>query len=250
MGNAIVERSAQRLLVAILLLLVAPFALAEDFGLPKPQTAVLEKLTLHVSQYHVVHARPAGEIQLLDMKERPLGVGVSRADFCTAALQGTVEIAGVLYSVAGKGVTSLVDCAAPQYGCPRCAAFDLGQNRFVRVTGGQGLGATPYGLVPYRTVAVRQDGLKLGTVLYIPAARGLRLPGGKRHDGYFFVGDFGAMQESQIDLYTGRKRLSWKILGSGTAGSRSVAAYIVADPAIARSLKAAHTASAKAAFAE
>jgi 3D (Asp-Asp-Asp) domain-containing protein len=84
--------------------------------------------------------------------------------------------------------------------------------------------------VPYRTVAVKSGGMKLGTVLYIPSARGLKLPNGKKHDGYFFVADIGAMQSSQIDLYTGLRPLSWKILGSGTKHSRSVAAYVVTDP--------------------
>lgn len=228
----------------------AGVAQADDFALPKAATGDLKKLNLHVSQYHVVHAKPGMEIMLLDIDEAPLGVGLSRADFCTAALQGTVEISGVLYSVAGKGGMSLVDCALPEFSCPRCAAFDLGSNRFVRVASADGLGAKSYGLVPYRTIAVRSGRLKLGTVVYIPSARGLKLPNGKKHDGYFFVADIGAMGENQIDLYTGTRPLKWKILGSGTTHSRSVAAYVVTDPAVVNPLKSAHTASAKAAMAE
>lgn len=225
-------------------------ALADDFGLPKAKTEDLRKLTLHVSQYHVVHAKPGMEVMLLNIDDEPLGIGLSREDFCTASLQGTVEIKGVLYSVAGKGDQSLVDCALPEFSCPRCAAFDLGHNRFVKLASADGLGAKTYGLVPYRTIAVRSGGLKLGTVVYIPSARGLALPGNKRHDGYFFVADIGAMDENQIDLYTGTKPLTWKILGSGTRHSKSVTAYVVTDPAIVKPLKAAHAASAKAAAAE
>jgi 3D (Asp-Asp-Asp) domain-containing protein len=228
----------------------APPALADDFSLPKARTEALEKLKLHVSQYHVVHAKPGMEVMLLDIDDEPLGVGLSRADFCTAALQGTVEVSGVLYSVAGKGGESLVDCALPEFSCPRCAAFDLGQNRFVKLASADGLGAKSYGLVPYRTIAVKAGGMKLGTVVYIPAARGLKLPNGKKHDGYFFVADIGAMGDNQIDLYTGSKPLRWKILGSGTRHSKSVAAYVVTDPAVVKPLKAAHTASARAAMAE
>jgi 3D (Asp-Asp-Asp) domain-containing protein len=224
-------------------------AQADDFSLPKAKTATLKKLTLHVSQYHVVHAKPGMEVMLLDIDDEPLGVGLSRGDFCTAALQGTVEVNGVLYGVAGKGDDSLVDCALPEFSCPRCAAFDLGQNRFVKLASAGGLGTRSYGLVPYRTIAVRSDGLKRGTVLYIPAARGLALPGNKRHDGYFFVADTGAMDDNQIDLYTGTKPLAWKILGSGTRHSRSVAAYVVTDPAVLKALQAAHVASARAAAA-
>jgi 3D (Asp-Asp-Asp) domain-containing protein len=234
----------------LFVMLGAPPAQADDFGLPKAATGELKKLTLHVSQYHVVHAKPVMEIELLNIDDEPLGVGLSREDFCTASLQGTVEVSGVLYSVAGKGGDSLVDCALPEFSCPRCAAFDLGSNRFVRLASSDGLGAKAYGLVPYRTIAVKSDGLKLGTVIYIPAARGLKLPNGKKHDGYFLVADFGAMGDNQIDLYTGTKPLRWKILGSGTTRSRSVAAYVVTDPKVVKPLKAAHTTSAKAAFAD
>jgi 3D (Asp-Asp-Asp) domain-containing protein len=244
-----------RLLIVILFLLGAPLfhgsgAQADDFGLPKAATGDLKKLILHVSQYHVVHADPGDEVELLDIDDAPLGVTLSRDDFCAAALQGTVEVSGVLYSVAGKGRRSLVNCALPRYACPRCAAYNLGQNRFVKLNSADGLGAKTYGLVPYRTIAVKSGSMKLGTVIYIPAARGLKLPNGRKHDGYFFVADIGAMQSNQIDLYTGLKPLHWRILGSGTRHSTSVAAYVVTDPAVVKPLKAAHVASARAAFAE
>lgn len=225
-------------------------ARADDFKLPKAAVSDLKKLALHVSQYHVVHAEPGSQVELLNPAGHPLGVSLDRDDFCEAALQGTVEVSGVLYSVAGKGKKSLVDCALPEYACPRCAAFNLGQNRFVKLMSADGLGAKTYGLVPYRTVAVKATGMKLGTVLYIPSARGLKLPNGRKHDGYFFVADTGAMHGSQIDLYTGMQPLGWKILGSGTKRSKSVTAYVVTDPSIVKPLKAAHTASAKAAMAE
>ncbi len=225
-------------------------AQADDFSLPKAATGDLKKLTLHVSQYHVVHAQPGDEVGLLNIDDEPLGVTLSRDDFCAAALQGTVEVSGVLYSVAGKGRKSLVNCAMPQFACPRCAAYNLGQNRFVKLMSADGLGAKTYGLVPYRTIAVKSGTMKLGTVVYIPSARGLRLPNGKKHDGYFFVADSGAMQSSQIDLYTGLKPLPWRILGSGTKRSKSVTAYVITDPAVVKPLKAAHIASAQAAFAQ
>jgi 3D (Asp-Asp-Asp) domain-containing protein len=248
--------SVRRMLLRVVLALLILFgvrlfgAQADDFVLPKAAVSDLKKLALHVSQYHVVHALPGSEIELLDPDGDSLGVSLDRGDFCEAALQGTVEISGVLYSVAGRGKKSLVDCALPEYACPRCAAFNLGRNRFVKLMSADGLGAKTYGLVPYRTVAVKASGMKLGTVLYIPSARGLKLPNGKKHDGYFFVADTGAMHGSQIDLYTGLQPLGWKILGSGTKRSKSVTAYVVTDPSIVKPLKAAHTASAKAAMAE
>ena len=97
-----------RPLFLILVLLGAPLiqasgAQADDFNLPKAATGDLKKLTLNVSQYHVVQAPPGDEIELLNTDDEPLGVGLSRGDFCTAALQGTVEVSGVLYSVARRG---------------------------------------------------------------------------------------------------------------------------------------------------
>jgi len=125
----------------------------------------------------------------------------------------------VRYMVAGKGLTSLADCSDD---CPSCDAFALGESRFIRVDHPDGLGSRTYGLVAYRTVAVRDGALPAGTVLYIPAARGLRLPNGRKHDGYFFVADIGALNTNQLDLYTGSRKLNWRIIGSG----RSAAAMV------------------------
>lgn len=221
-------------------------ARADDFNMPKVNITGLKALQVQISEYHVVFPRPGAApgsmVELLGPRDRPLGVRLSRDDFCAAALQGTVEIAGVRYSVFGKGKKSLVNCALPRYGCPRCGAYALGQNRFVRQRAA--LSGKTYGLVPYRTVAVALNGLPFGTVLFIPAARGLRMPDGKRHDGYFFVADIGAMRSSQLDLYAGTQRLTWWIIGSGTARSRTSTAYIVTDPAVVAWLKVQHLAAA------
>ena len=56
--------------------------------------------------------------------------------------------------------------------------------------------------------------------------------------------------DTQIDLYTGTKPLKWKILGSGTKHSKSVAAYVVTDPKVVKPLKSAHIASAQSAMAD
>jgi 3D (Asp-Asp-Asp) domain-containing protein len=234
-------------LLGLLLAALPALGRADDFGYPKPQTEALKKLRVQISEYHIVFAKPGHEIELLGPGDRPLGVMLSRQDFCEAALQGTVEIKGVRYSVAGKGRMNQASCAPPEFDCPRCTGYALGKNRFVRVDSDRGLASKTYGLVAYRTVAVRAGGLPLGTVLYIPAARGLRMPDGKRHDGYFFVADIGAMRSTQLDLFADTHKLSWSIIGSGTASSRTSTAYIVTDPLIVKSLKAAHVAAADAA---
>jgi hypothetical protein len=238
-----------RLAIALTLVALAAAAVparAQDaFDLAAPKVGGLKKLAMRLSQYSIVFAQPGSAVELLDPGDRPLGVKLSRADFCEAALQGTVEIGGRRYSVAGKGRTSLVDCSLPRYNCPRCADFALGQNRFVRVGAPGSDDNKLYGLVPYRTVAVRQGGLAPGTVLFIPAARGLKMPNGRRHDGYFFVADFGDLRSSQLDLYADTRKLGWTIIGSGRSG-KSTAVYIVTDQAVIAKLRAPHLAAAKA----
>ena len=228
----------------LLLIAVSAVALAqadETFNLPAAKVSVLQKRAVRLSEYSIVLAKPGAAVPLLDPDDRPLGIMLSHDDFCAASLQGTVQVSSVRYMVAGKGMTSLADCSDD---CPSCDAFALGESRFIRVDHPDGLGSRTYGLVAYRTVAVRDGALPAGTVLYIPAARGLRLPNGRKHDGYFFVADIGALNSNQLDLYTGSRKLNWWIIGSGRSG-KTMSAYIVTDRSIIQRLKAEHTAATK-----
>jgi 3D (Asp-Asp-Asp) domain-containing protein len=215
---------------------------ADTFTLSAPKVSNLQKRAVRLSEYSIVMAKPGAAVPLLDLDDRPLGVTLSHDDFCAASLQGTVEVSGVRYMVAGKGITDLDDCSD---NCPSCTAFALGESRFLRVDHPDALSSRSYGLVAYRTVAVRDGTLRAGTVLFIPAARGLRLPDGRRHDGYFFVADIGALNGNQLDVYTGSRKLNWWIIGSGRTG-KTLSAYIVTDRTIIARLKAAHVAATKA----
>src|SRR5262245_13059755 len=65
-----------------------------------------------------------------------------------------------------------------------------GQSRFLVVEHAPfGVGAPGYKLVPYRTVSVDSKRIALGTVLFIPALVGVRLPSGEFHDGFCFAHD-------------------------------------------------------------
>ena len=67
-----------------------------------------------------------------------------------------------------------------------------------------GLGVDGYKLIPFRTLAVDPNVIKPGTVLYIPALDGLRLPSGEIHDGYFFAHDEGqGITGNRIDVFVG-----------------------------------------------
>ena len=61
-----------------------------------------------------------------------------------------------------------------------------------------------YKLVPYRTIAVDPKVISIGSVVYIPAIRGIRLPTGEIHDGYFLAHDIGsAIKRKRIDIFVG-----------------------------------------------
>lgn len=67
-----------------------------------------------------------------------------------------------------------------------------------------GIGAPGYKLIPYRTVAVDPKRIELGTVLYVPALAGIKLPTGEIHDGFCFAHDTStSVAENEIDIFIG-----------------------------------------------
>lgn len=71
-----------------------------------------------------------------------------------------------------------------------------------------GLGMKDICLDPYFTVAGDLNFHKLGDVIYVPSARGIQLPNGETHDGYFIVRDSGSnlKSEKRFDFFTGFDR--------------------------------------------
>jgi 3D (Asp-Asp-Asp) domain-containing protein len=64
------------------------------------------------------------------------------------------------------------------------------------------LGCKP---VPMRTVAVDPTVIPRRTILFIAETVGMPLPGGGKHDGYWYASDTGgAIKGKRIDLFTGR----------------------------------------------
>jgi hypothetical protein len=68
-----------------------------------------------------------------------------------------------------------------------------------------GLGLKNICLDPYYTAAGDLNFHKLGDVIFVPSARGLKLPTGETHDGYFVVRDSGSnlKSEKRFDFFTG-----------------------------------------------
>ncbi len=93
-----------------------------------------------------------------------------------------------------------------------------------------GTGGSGRALVPYRSVAVDPKVVKMGSLLYIPALDGLRMPGpagvgGFVHDGCVVAVDTGGgIDGKQLDLFVGR-RAYYKALarrGGSHSWSKSV----------------------------
>jgi 3D (Asp-Asp-Asp) domain-containing protein len=95
-----------------------------------------------------------------------------------------------------------------------------------------GLGEDGNGLIPYRSLAVDPRVIKLGTVLYIPALDGIRLPNGELHDGLVIAHDTGsAIIGYRIDVFVGFENdVDNSLTNSGRIGNmESLSIYEVND---------------------
>jgi 3D (Asp-Asp-Asp) domain-containing protein len=174
----------------------------------------------------------AGEVPLLDLDDKPLGVTVSRRVYCHGAMEGTLVAGGITYNYAGIRKTNYVDCS--EYFPHR-----LGYTRFRKATGPFGDGTEGYILIPYRTIAADPAWLPLGSVLFIPEAVGHILPTGVAHDGFFFVADIGgAIRGNHIDIFNGDEVANFPFVGSSP--SSLYEAYLIGDDSISKILSIQH----------
>lgn len=87
-----------------------------------------------------------------------------------------------------------------------------GEMRWIVSDSEAGLDARGCPLVPFRTAAVDPEVVPLGTVLDVPATRGMLLPDGTRHDGNWVAGDTGvSIKGGRIDLYGGDGEASMQV---------------------------------------
>lgn len=118
---------------------------------------------------------------------------VSRAFAAAAEMQGTGQLRdGRLINIWGS-------CP-----CDRSPCFQFTGKKW-------GNAGTGRGLSPFRTVAADPKVVKLGSLLYLPALEGRRMPGrppwgGFVHDGCVVADDTGgAINDNQLDLFVGRR---------------------------------------------
>lgn len=222
----------------------------DQFNFPTANSITLgKKLILWATFYFIplVNHDSTG-IDLLDMSGNKLGVKLSAKDWCNAAVEGTVNVrtgAGEVktFNFAGTGAVEQVNCR-PFF--PRLATISkTNKTRFSLSKGLFGEGVDGLKLVPYRSIAVDRSEIAIGTVIYIPAARGVKviLPSGESvlHDGYFFAADVGgAIKNNHIDVFIGvANKNPFPFVKSNKSGTFD--ALIVNDSSITNELKNAHS---------
>lgn len=218
----------------------------DKFQFPNPNTSDLGKsLTLWATYYDTpVMKDISGETALRAKSGEVLGPMLSRKNWCTVALEGSVRIVSSTqevraYNYAGETSDYTVNCKD-------FFKFDVSKTKFKLAEGPWGDGLPDkYILAPYRTIATDLNSIAPGTVLFIPKARGtkIKLPNGKEiiHDGYFFAGDKGgAIRGNHIDVFIGTDEEAPYFPWIKSTSSGTFTAFIVNDQKIIAELNEIH----------
>jgi 3D (Asp-Asp-Asp) domain-containing protein len=219
------------------------------FNFPEPTSASIQQNLSIWATYYTTHqavTQPNG-YPLLDPAGNTLGVLLSERDWCSAALEGSVQITneqgGVsVYNFAGRGDRDQVNCSTYYPTLNNISATN--RVRFKPSQTQYGEGVNGYQLVPYRSIAVDRTLIPIGSVIYIPEARGVAvtLPSGEQvvHDGYFYAADVGsAIKGNHIDVFLGiAKRNPFPFVKS--TQSATFNAYIVNNSSLQALLLAQH----------
>lgn len=186
------------------------------FDLAAPKPGDLSTKHMLWSTYYYAHAAKelaSGGVPLWNSSDKPLGPRLLQKDWCLAAMEGTVKVAllkggSETYNYSGKGSSAQTSCKAVFPNLNDAVLAGTERVRWKVSKGPYGEGSGGHLLVPYRTLAVDTTVIKLGAVLYVPAARGVQitLPDGSKvaHDGYFFAADVGgAIKQTHVDTFLG-----------------------------------------------
>lgn len=230
----------------------APEPSTEDsHSFPEPNdTQITRRLELWAT-YYIVHAAEAvvDGIPLIDKDNNPLGPALTERDWCDAAVEGTVVVSSEdgprVYNYADHNGPTQADCGRFYSSLSTAVIRGTNRVRFLETDTPYGLGVRGWHLNPYRTIAVDRRVIPYGTVVYIPAARGLSFPSPSgevmHHDGYFYAGDTGgAIRGHHIDVFGGlhQGRLFPEFIKSVETGTFE--AFIIQNEAIQAALDAMH----------
>lgn len=217
----------------------------DTFSFREPSANDLtSKLTLWGTYYYLPQLTDgSGNYPLRDMLSQELGPRITLREWCDSAMEGSVRIMfqngdAKTYNYAGITADSTVDCSS-------IFRIDVSKTKFREARGPYGDGLDDYILAPYRTLATDKAIIAPGTVLYIPEARGSKIPlaSGRViiHDGYFFAGDKGgAIRDNHVDVYIGTHKSAPFFSWITSNQNKTFSAYVISDRKIIDELNDLH----------
>ena len=148
-------------------------------------------------------------ITLRDMSGQAIGPNLSTSDWCEAAIEGSVVVAGHVYNYAGAAGPESTVCGSREVmRKATLVRWKVSAHPF-------GEGSRGNALIPFKTVACDMKNpwlpdpagarpARFGERIFVPAARGVVLPDGSLHDGIFTCGDVGgAINGNHVDIFVG-----------------------------------------------
>ncbi len=228
-----------------------------EFMLPKPTRISKKKRLKLVATYYNIHKAISIDrdgledaYPLLTMDGKSLGPFLTLEDWCRGACEGTLVVFGyggkaTVYNYAGTSRYSQVNCTSMFPGLSSNIRKKIGKARFIKARGTFGDGSRGMMLTPMRSIAVDTRFIPIGTLLYVPVARGVKISYNKDdlrfHDGYFYAADTGsAIKGNVIDVFLGHDLESWFAKFVGKRLSRKFDAFVIEDKKIAGTLKLIH----------
>lgn len=237
------------LIAAIAFTSLATFAetklLPDKFNFEEaPVLELGEPLLLWATNYHLPEFQNGtGDVPLRDIDGKELGPKLSLQEWCKSALEGSIRITfkdkpARTYNYDVSNDLFPNDCSA-------FYPFNLGKTKFKLANGTYGDGVKNFILRPYRTIATDPTVIPIGTIVYIPEARGALIAVSKNetiiHDGYFFAGDMGgAIKGGHIDVFIGTSDDSGFFPWITHSSATLFRAFIVKDPNIIEKMTTLH----------
>ncbi len=165
--------------------------LSYDFSFNEP-TNFNNKISLwgNYSYYPGVESNSTG-ISIRTITEEETGVKFELQKYCEIVKSKLFFVNNVnngeTYVYDGESELNYVDCSSYFPNNP-----EIGKYKFKKLNGVYGTGENNYFLIPFRTIGVDTNKIPIGSVVYIPQAKGISFVTDKGetkvHDGYFFAG--------------------------------------------------------------
>jgi 3D (Asp-Asp-Asp) domain-containing protein len=194
-----------------------PIQQALNFMLDAPDEAALptkKKMKLWATYYHMPTVRPSwtsvAAKPLIDRNGNAVSPPLSTEDWCDAAMQGSVWVddgkkAPTAYMFVDSGGPEQVVCDRYFGELSDGIKNATRRARFAPFHHPQACDVRAIPLMPFRTVAVDRNRIRMGTVLYVPQLRGETFWSNGElftHDGYLIASDRGgAIQGNHIDVF-------------------------------------------------